>query len=415
VVNGPSNARRADVPVDAVSALRQRLADRITALLGEDGATAVLLAITVGATHEISRAEWERYALTGTSHLMAISGMHIAMAAGGAFLLAWAAIAPFCRRANVRDLAAIVAMAAAMAYAEISGFAVPARRAVLMASLVLCAALLRRQLSAGRLFGVTCIAIVASDPLSVHAPGFKLSFAAVAILLWVARQHRPGSTGEGASLPRRLVSTLVELGALQLTLLLGLLPLTATLFGRVAWLAPPVNLLVLPLFNLVTVPAALLGLLLDGPLSFLGDGLLHIAWWGARVLLWIVDAVAAWPRARIPVALLAPPMAPIAMLPALWAAAPPGFPGRRLAWIAAAAVVLRRSDRARRGTGPRDRAPNGSPNAALRYRSCLSQRQRHRRAGRRAVPAWRRRAPGRYARGESRRRGSRGRRRFRAS
>lgn len=342
VVNGPGNARLDETAVHGMSALRQRLVDRMLEVLGRNSATAVLLAITVGATHEISRAEWDRYAATGTSHLMAISGMNIAMAAGGAYLLAWLLIAPCCRRANVRDLAAVAAVAAAIVYSEISGFAIPVRRAMLMALLALMAGLLRRQLRPGRLLALTCIAIVVTDPLALQAPGFKLSFAAVAILLWSARQYGFIDAGAGRAAPWRLVVGARNLAALQFTLLLGLFPLTALLFGRAAWLAPLVNLLVLPLFNLVTVPAALLGLTLDGPASILGDGLLAVAWHSVRFLLWVVEAVAGWPRAHTHIAALDGAMLLVACLPAIWAVLPPGFPGRRLAWIAAAAVVLHR-------------------------------------------------------------------------
>ncbi len=342
VVNGPANARLEHVPVDGLSALRQRLVDRMLDLLGRNSATAVLLAISVGATHEISRAEWDRYAATGTSHLMAISGMNIAMAAGGACLLAWLLIAPFCRRANVRDAAAAVAVAAAIAYSEISGFAIPVRRAMLMALLVLGAGLLRRQLKPGRLLALTCIAIVITDPLALHAPGFKLSFAAVAILLWSARQYGFIDPGANAVSARRLAHGARSLAVLQFTLLLGLFPLTALLFGRAAWLAPLVNLLVLPLFNLVTVPGALLGLLLDGPARVLGDPLLILAWHSVRLLLWVVEAVAGWEPAHTYIAAIGGGMLLVAWLPALWAVLPPGFPGRRLAWVASAAVVLQR-------------------------------------------------------------------------
>jgi competence protein ComEC len=341
VVAGPENARRTDVRVDRLSALRQALVDRMIALLGRDPATAVLLAITVGATHEIGRTEWERYAVSGTSHLMAISGMNIAMAAGGAAVLAWLLIAPFCRRANVRDLAAMVAVVAAIAYSEISGFAIPVRRAMLMALLLLAASLLRRQLRATRLLAATCIAIVASDPLALHAPGFKLSFAAVAILLWAARQY--GLATAGVPVARRLAAGALNLMALQVTLLFGLFPLTALLFGRAAWLAPMVNMLVLPLFNLVTVPAGLLGLLCGGPLRMLGDGLLTIAWYSVRLMLWVVDAVAGWGPAHTHIATIGGAMLLVVWLPAVWAVAPPGFPGRRLAWIAAVAIVLHRA------------------------------------------------------------------------
>lgn len=63
-------------------ALRARLVARIGTVLPDDDGTAVLMAITVGAWHKISSSQWDLYARTGTSHLMAISGLHIGLASG---------------------------------------------------------------------------------------------------------------------------------------------------------------------------------------------------------------------------------------------------------------------------------------------------------------------------------------------
>jgi competence protein ComEC len=338
VVAGPGNARLEAFPIDGRSALRQRLVERMVGVTGEGHASAVLLAITVGARHLIGAEQWERYAISGTSHLMAISGLHIGLAAVGAWLLGRITFPVFCRSANIRDLAAVAAVAAAWAYAEISGFAIPARRAMLMTVLVMATFLLRRPVSAGRIFAASCIAVFVGDPLAIHAPGFKLSFGAVAILLWVARQRycRSERAPCGA---KRIVGGAVRLSALQLTLLFGLLPLTVLIFGRMSWMAPAVNLLVLPVFNLVTVPAALLGLLLDGPLALAGDFLLRAAWHSVRLMLWLVDTVAGWPPANLQVAAPTGIMLAVVLLSALRALVPPGFPGRALAYLAAASAL----------------------------------------------------------------------------
>ena len=340
VVADTANARAHGVATDRQSALRERLVDRIVEVTGEDDASAVLLAITVGARHLISKEQWERYAVSGTSHLMAISGLHIGLAAVGAWLLGRMIFPAFCRSANLRDLAALTAVLAAWAYAEISGFAIPARRAMLMTLLVMVAFVLRRQLSSDKVIAASCLAVFASDPLAIHAPGFKLSFGAVAILLWVARQRYYDGGGGNASRAQTIIAGVKRLSALQLTLLLGLFPMTVLIFGRVSWVAPAVNLLVLPVFNLVTVPTALLGLLFDGPLAFAGDVLLRVAWHSVCLTLWLIDAASDWPPARVQVATATGAMLFVVLLPALWAAAPPGFPGRKLAFIAAISALL---------------------------------------------------------------------------
>ncbi|HEX5764067.1 MAG TPA: DNA internalization-related competence protein ComEC/Rec2 [Woeseiaceae bacterium] len=338
VIAGPGNAKL-DAVVDRRSLLRQRLVGRIVKVTGENEASAVLLAVTVGALHLISKEQWERYAISGTSHLMAISGLHIGLAAGGAWLLCRLVLPLLSRSVNVRDLAALTAVVAACVYAEISGLAIPARRAALMALLAAIPFILRRQLSPDKILAASCLAIFAGDPLAVHAPGFKLSFGAVAILLWIARQHGGNRTG-GSSRASRFLSDARSLSALQFTLLLGLFPMTVLVFGRISWLAPLVNLLVLPLFNTVTVPAALLGLLLDGPFAIAGDSLLRLSWHSVRLTLSLIDVVSAWPPARVHIATPTGIMPFVVMLAALPAFLPPGFPGRKLAWIAAVATLL---------------------------------------------------------------------------
>lgn len=342
VIDNAVNARQDGRPVDRISRLRQRFVRRIEMRWPDDDAAAVVVAVAVGARHKITRQQWQRYAATGTSHLMAISGLHIGLAAGAVFLLCWFLLSFFCRRANIRDVAAIVAALTALAYAEVSGFAVPARRALLMTIVVVIAALRRRQLSPARLLASCCLAILVAEPLAVLAPGFKLSFTAVAILFWHLRVTRiPARTPR-----RRFLGLLLHgagrLSSTQTALLFGLLPLTALLFQRVTLLAPFVNILALPVFNFVTVPASLLGLLLDGPLRAAGDIALGVAHGSVGVVLWLIRCTAELPYTNFHVAQPQGWLVAVVFLPSLMCLAPPGWPGRRLGLVAALAVILER-------------------------------------------------------------------------
>ena len=345
VVASENNSKLTGRPAHLSERLRQHVVDRILSLLPNDDATAVLLAIGVGARHHISRQQWDQYAATGVSHLMAISGMHIGLAAGGAFVLFWAMSAAVARNANARDIAMWLALLVAVAYAELSGFAVPARRAFLMALLAVVTLSLRRRLNSGVVIASVCVLVVITDPLSIHTPGFQLSFAAVALLLWSNRWYQRPSDATGSGVMNQLVDAVRRLTALQLVLLLGLFPLIAITFGRFAWLAPVVNLLALPIFNFVTVPACLLGILLDGPVSSAGDQLLRLSHASVGLMLRVVSAVAEWPATRIELPALSAPMVIAALLVAGGVILPRGWPCRHYALLLLLAVLQYRPQR----------------------------------------------------------------------
>ena len=333
VRDGAPDARCAPAP--ATVRLRQRLAERLLRTLPPDDATAVVLAIALGARHGISDERWRDYAVTGTSHLMAISGMHIGLAAGATYGVALVLCGVMRRRGNHRIVASVCALAAAVGYAAVSGFAVPARRATVMLALAVVGILLRRPVAPLPLLGASCLIVLSANPLDALSPGFKLSFGAVAVL-FAATRRRIGRAPP--TLTRRVGAGLRDLGALQVALLLGLLPLTAALFGRVSWLAPAVNALVLPVFNIATVPLALTGLAM--PHAPVADALLAGARQSVRVLHAIIAAAGRLPGAELRVAELRGGIAVAAGLPLLWIVLPRGWPGRAVAALAAAAIAI---------------------------------------------------------------------------
>ncbi len=336
VVAGPRNRLVDSGTSRGVERMRQEIAERVDGLPVSAEARAVLAALTIGSRHSISTAQWERYASTGTTHLMAISGLHVGLL-GGAVYLAAAALLSLCGFSRAHESALLLALAAAAAYVALSGFAVPARRALLMMALATSCMLYRRRVSALRVLAWTLMIIVLTDPLSSLSAGFRLSFAAVAVLAWLA--HARSSRSERPA----LVAATAGLWRIQLLLLAGLLPITILAFGRLAPTAPLVNLLAVPLFGFATVPLALTGLLLGGPLSIVGDSLLWLAAQSIVFLEYLVDAASG--LGGFEVGAVSGAGWVLVLLPLAWTLLPRGWPGRPIAWVALAALAMWRPER----------------------------------------------------------------------
>lgn len=334
VVNGVHNHLLSSGRPGFLRGVRQRFIDRTVSVVGPGDSAGVLVAIIVGARHLIRPDQWDRYAETGTSHLMAISGLHIGLAASGAYLIVLALSVCSARQFARRDVALGAALVAAVAYACVSGMALPARRATIMLACVTVMLLLRREPNAGPVLAFAALAIGVLDPVSTMAPGFRLSFAAVATLVWLSLR-RPTVRAPERYGADQVVAGLVTV---QLALFLGLMPLTIQSFGRIALPAPLLNLVAVPIFSLATVPLGLIALILDGPFAIAGDWFLGLAAATIDLLeVLIGHAAAAGGSSRVAGIEGAAWVALVALF--AWTLLPPGWPGRWISWLAVVFIV----------------------------------------------------------------------------
>ncbi|HET8880991.1 MAG TPA: DNA internalization-related competence protein ComEC/Rec2, partial [Solimonas sp.] len=263
-------------------------------------------------------ADWDAFRLTGTTHLIAISGFNLALVAGFAFFVlrwSWAAWPRACLWLPAQRFALIGSALVAMLYALLAGFDAPVARSLFMLLVLALAALTHRLAQTGRALAFAWLAIVAVDPSAVMAPGLWLSFGAVSAIFYVAAGRYRAEPAWRAAV------------RVQLFLSLVLAPLTLFYFQGLAWAAPFVNLLAVPLFALLT-PAALLVTLAGALSPAAAVWLLPPA---ATVLEWLLQALqwlaAHWPMAWLPDA---PPAAALALavVGCLLLFAPAGLPLR---------------------------------------------------------------------------------------
>ena len=340
VVDSSRNVLLRTGDVGAADAVRLRIVQRIKATVVHPERAAVLAAISVGARHLVTRAQWDRYAMTGTTHLMAISGLHVGMVAATGFFASTIFAGLLRLKLNQHILSTLVALAFACTYAGLSGLAVPAKRSVLMIGLSAMAIVRSRLLRPFTVIAAACIALSIMAPLATLEPGFKLSFTAVLILIWISLR----STSR-AGLVNRPLQAAGLLATVQISLLLGLLPLTVWLFGRVVLSAPIVNLVAVPVFSLATVPLTLCGLLFDGVLEPVGSLSLRLASMSLGLVEWWIDVALSVPAAsmRVPVVSGWTIMTLFAAL--AWVVLPIGWPGRAVAWIALFGIILYQPER----------------------------------------------------------------------
>jgi len=285
VRKGKANRRLYQTGSQPVQGLRQQLSAHIQQLDVPETMRALLRALGVGDRSAMSTAQWRVLQKTGTSHLLAISGLHVGMVAGLVFFIArqgWSLLGDPQRWPAPR-VAAACSIIAALAYALLAGFQVPAQRALVMVSLWMLAVMWTGRPDPWRVWSLALLAVLLMDPFSVAAPGFWLSFAAVALIC----QLSLGRHGQIGRLRRLL--------GVQFGLLLGLAPLQWLLFQQLSISAPFANLIAIPWIGLLVVPVMLAGMLLLPLSSVVGDWLLSLSAYSLSILWWLLEQLAGLP------------------------------------------------------------------------------------------------------------------------
>ena len=313
-----------------VLALRQILRDRIAAALPEGPARALLLALVMGDSSGFSDADWNAFRLTGTSHLVAISGFNLALVAGLVFGLLrwlWPLVPALALRVPAQKAAALVAAVIAVIYALLAGFEPPITRALAMLLVVLAALFSNRAVNPFRVLALAWGLLLLADPFAVLSAGFWLSFGAVAAILWLTTGRLGHEPGWRQAL------------RIQLWLSLLLAPLTLFYFQGTAWITPFINLLAVPWFALLTPLALLAAVLLIVLPAFGGWLLVPLACMLNATQAVLVQLAATWQggwfsTAPPPAALL------LLLLGALLLSAPRGVPLRGLGLLCLLPLLL---------------------------------------------------------------------------
>ncbi|QSN62683.1 ComEC/Rec2 family competence protein [Caballeronia sp. M1242] len=384
----PARRLRGDAigPWLAIDRWRARIRQRIETVLADAPHRGIVVALAVGAQDSVSDADWAVLRATGTSHLVAISGLHIGFVAGlAAFTcgFVWKRIrlrgvpAPLVVAAP--KVAALGAASFAAFYAALAGFNVPTQRTLWTLAVFAVAFVGGRRPAASVVLAWALALVLIVDPWAVTSPGFWLSFVAVAAILhgiaaygrhakkapsddtddWLAGMEArdpllPDEVASGQAVadapsrkPSRSLTSachraadkirghLASSARVQYAVTLSLAPLTAYWFSQIPLVGPLANAFAIPWISFVVTPATLVALILPAPLDV---PMLHLAHSALCILFdaleRLADAGPAWSLWH----LRQPGMFALAasLAGAAWALAPRGWPLRfavPLTWL----------------------------------------------------------------------------------
>jgi competence protein ComEC len=237
----------------------------------------------------------------GLAHLLAVSGLHLALVAGLAFGAVRRALLRLAPRAlaDPRRAALVAAGLAAAGYGALTGFALPVRRALVFLAAAVAGSFARRPAQPGALLAAAALAILAPSPEALFEPGAQLSFAAAgALLLARSRPREEPVARSGAPALRRRIGDALRTSAAAVA---ATAPLAALHFGRFAPAALAANVVAVPLTGALALPvslAAALAALLAPSGSRLLAALALAARGSEALLLAVADRLAAGPGAE---------------------------------------------------------------------------------------------------------------------
>ena len=223
---------------------------------------AVLAALTVGYKEELSEDIRETYSVSGASHVLALSGLHIGfLYMMLLFFLKWLPGNAF----GVRLFRAVVIITALWGFAFFTGLSPSVVRSVIMFSLLALSVLSRRTgISLNTLALTACIMLVV-HPFWLFDVGFQLSFSAVAAILllypWLFRQLPVGNS---------LLKKVWALMSVSLAAQIGTAPLVLLYFSRFPTHFLLTNLLVIPLVSGIMYATVALLVLTPFPMLYTG-------------------------------------------------------------------------------------------------------------------------------------------------
>ncbi|HEY8591232.1 MAG TPA: ComEC/Rec2 family competence protein [Sphingomicrobium sp.] len=256
----PGQARGLDGTRDN---LRRHIESRLA-----EGPAGIGVALATGAQNAVLKEDAEAMRRSGLTHLLSVSGLHIAAVVGFAMLLSLKLLALSERlalRFNLVLVSAAVAAAAGVGYTLLTGAQVPTVRSCVAALLVLLGIALGRDALSLRLIATGALLVLLFRPEALAGASFQMSFGAVTAIValhstkWARNLLQRRDEGP----VKRFGRGLLGLVATGLVVEAALAPIALYHFHRSGLYGVFANIVAIPMTTFVIMPTEALALAFD--------------------------------------------------------------------------------------------------------------------------------------------------------
>jgi competence protein ComEC len=224
--------------------VRRSVSQRLDQLIGGEEAQ-FLKGLVIGERSQIPLEVKNSFINAGVMHILAVSGLHVAIVA--MIILVFLQLVRLPEKPRI-----LFACIFLCYYAFLTGGTASVNRSVIMGIVFLGAKLFERKSDMYNTLALSAVFILVADAKQLFQAGFQLSFVAVFSLVYLY----PKINGLKQFLPEkykqnRIITSFIAVIAVSLAAGIGTLPFTSFYFGKISIISFVANIIIVPLSNVV--------------------------------------------------------------------------------------------------------------------------------------------------------------------
>lgn len=244
----------------------------------------LLRGLLIGERGEIPFELRDAFSKLGVIHILAVSGLHV-----GFIILIFMGVFSLLRVPYSGRV--ILTLLGLVFYAYLTNLKPPVVRASTMGGFLLIGSLLERKTDSFNILSLAALILLIFNPLDLFQPGFQLSFAAVASIVYLYPKFKSFKSFRGVTSKfqrNAFIRYFLDLLFVSMAAFLGTLPFTIIYFNRISNFSLLANLLIIPLAFL-GLANGLIAAVLNIFVPVLADIYLTTAWFFLHILIKLVE------------------------------------------------------------------------------------------------------------------------------